>query len=137
MPSLSQRGILLCVLCSVTTWQNSCHSVASQFDGRSPCDAGLLAVITLPKHTPRNPSAPGRPNVRTAKSFCCGKISITIGSLSVTSYFFAQLLPCPLQQLQHAVAVDLGLARFHADDQSVSAIERAKLGHCPFAASPG
>src|SRR5262249_59439372 len=80
IPSLSHRGILLCVLVSVTTWQNSCHRTDSQFEGFSPCDAGLLAVITRPKQTPRNPSAPGRPNVRTANSFRCGKISTITGS---------------------------------------------------------
>ena len=66
MPSLSQRGILLCVMFSVTTCPNSCHSIDSQFDGRSAF--GLLAVMTLPKHTPRKPSPPGIPNVRIAKS---------------------------------------------------------------------
>ena len=60
MPSLSQRGILLCVLWSVTTWQNSCHSTDSQFAGRSPCEAGLLAVMTRPKQTPKIPAGDAR-----------------------------------------------------------------------------
>src|SRR4029077_12977117 len=32
MPSLSQRGILLCVFVSVTVWQNSCQRTASQLE---------------------------------------------------------------------------------------------------------
>src|SRR3954471_19368689 len=79
IPSLSQRGILLLVLHRVVAWQNSCQSTASQFEGCSPCDAGLFAVITRPKQTPSRPSAPGRPKVRTANSFFCGKISTITG----------------------------------------------------------
>src|SRR3954447_16955305 len=86
IPSLSHRGILLCVLLRVTTWQNSCQRTDSQFEGFSPCEAGLFAVTTRPKQTPSRPSAPGRPNVRTANSFFCGKISTITGSLSETPY---------------------------------------------------
>ena len=79
IPSLNHRGILLRVLLRVTTWQNSCQSTASQLDGLAPWLAGLLAVITRPKQTPSSPSAPGRPKVRTANSFRCGKISTITG----------------------------------------------------------
>ena len=33
--------------------QNSCHSTSSQLAGFGACDAGLFAVITEPKQTPR------------------------------------------------------------------------------------
>ena len=124
IPSLSQRGILLCVLLRVTTWQNSCQRTASQFEGSSPCEAGLFAVITLPKQTPSRPSAPGRPKVRTANSFFWGKISTITASGSVTSYF-SQRLSCPAKQGQHALAVEIGLADIHPDHEPV-VLERAK-----------
>src|SRR3974377_705303 len=79
--------MVLCDLHKVTAWQNSCQSTASQFDGCSPCEAGLFAVITRPKQTPKKPSAPGRPKVRTANSFFCGKISTITEPGNVTPYF--------------------------------------------------
>ncbi len=75
MPSLSQRGILFLVICSVMTWQNSCQSTVCQFVGCAELAAGPLAVTTRPKQTPRKPPMSGMPKVRTAKSFWSPKIS--------------------------------------------------------------
>src|SRR3982751_2242334 len=86
MPSLIQRGILFLVLVSVTVWQNSCQMTASQLVGCAKRDAGLFTVTTRPKHTPRKPSAPGKPNVRISKSCCNAKTSTVVGSDSVTPY---------------------------------------------------
>ena len=76
---------------SVTTCVNSCHSTDSQFAGEFGRDAGLFAVITRPKHTPRYPAPPGSPKVRIAKSFWSGKISTTVRSRSVAPYFFVRV----------------------------------------------
>ena len=47
------------------------------------CEAGLFAVITVPKQTPRKPAPPGNPNVRIAKSDCFGNISMSSGPSAV------------------------------------------------------
>ena len=86
-----------------------------------------MAVITRPKQTPSSPSAPGRPKVRTANSFRCGKISTITGLGRLGTVAFAERLLGPAQQVQDALAVEVGLARIHADDESI-ALERAKPG---------
>ena len=53
IPSLSQRGILLPVRPSVTTWVYSCHSTERQLTGMAPVPAGLFMVMSDPKQTPR------------------------------------------------------------------------------------
>ena len=79
-----------------------------------------MAVITRPKQTPRNPSAPGRPKVRTANSFFCGKIS-TIDRLGDRRpVLLGQGLPGPRQQGQDPGAVEVGLAGVHPDDEPVA-----------------
>ncbi len=78
-----------------------------------------MAVITLPKQTPRNPSAPGRPKVRTANSFFCGKISTVTGPGIEASYFSVESLPRLAKQGQNPRPEEVGLARVHPDDEAV------------------
>ena len=57
------------------------------------------------------------PNVRTAKSFCSGKMSTTVGWVSVTPYLRVRVSRARRQQIQHAVAVQSGFQRHHVNDE--------------------
>ncbi len=87
MPSLNHRGIRFRVACKVTTWQNSCHNTDCQLVPCAAVEAGLFAVTTRPKHTPRKPATSGIPKVLTAKSFGSAKISTSVGFCSSAPYF--------------------------------------------------
>ena len=90
------------------------------------CEAGLLAVITLPKQTPRKPSPCGMPNVRTAKSFLFGKISTTVGWVSSIPYFLQSEVLARCEQRERVVAIKLRFVRMHSQAE-IGVGQRLKL----------